>query len=71
MGTVIIVTATIENAVMTAATGIIGITAIAAIATTEARTRIMAVDESRIGELVPAVGIEPTTNGLQNRCSTN
>ena len=21
--------------------------------------------------LVPAVGIEPTTNGLQNRCSTN
>jgi hypothetical protein len=22
-------------------------------------------------EWVPAVGIEPTTNGLQNRCSTN
>ena len=24
-----------------------------------------------IDRLVPAVGIEPTTNGLQNRCSTN
>jgi hypothetical protein len=26
--------------------------------------------QNRVG-LVPAVGIEPTTNGLQNRCSTN
>ena len=23
------------------------------------------------GEMVPPVGIEPTTYGLQNRCSTN
>jgi len=26
---------------------------------------------SATDSLVPAVGIEPTTNGLQNRCSTN
>jgi integrase len=31
-----------------------------------------ATEASQVSEsLVPAVGIEPTTNGLQNRCSTN